>query len=125
MDDEHASLSPERKKCTNPRISVCGVRRRFDLWTLKKGSIQMRNRLLILMMAAVLVASPLKAQTKTWSPLRLPDGLPDLQGFWTNATYTPLERPKGVTKPFYTREEAIEIDRKRTRLKSRHIPLSR
>jgi hypothetical protein len=40
---------------------------------------------------------------------RTPDGQPDLQGFWTNATYTPLERPKEVTKEFYTREEALEI----------------
>ena len=28
------------------------------------------------------------------SKLRLtPDGQPDLQGYWTNDTYTPLERP--------------------------------
>ena len=27
---------------------------------------------------------------------RTPDGQPDLQGFWTNTTYTPLERPKDV-----------------------------
>ena len=37
---------------------------------------------------------------------RTPDGQPDLQGFWTNATYTPLERPDGVTKALYTPEEA-------------------
>jgi hypothetical protein len=40
---------------------------------------------------------------------RTPDGQPDLQGFWTNATYTSLERPKNVTKEFYTREEALEV----------------
>ena len=40
---------------------------------------------------------------------RTPDGQPDLQGFWTNATYTPLERPKGVTKELYTREEVLEL----------------
>jgi len=40
---------------------------------------------------------------------RTPDGQPDLQGFWTNTTYTPLERPKDVTKEFYTREEALAI----------------
>jgi len=27
---------------------------------------------------------------------RTADGHPDLQGFWTNQTYTPLERPEGV-----------------------------
>ena len=40
---------------------------------------------------------------------RTPDGQPDLQGFWTNTTYVPLERPKNVTKEFYTREEAAEM----------------
>ena len=39
---------------------------------------------------------------------RTPDGQPDLQGFWTNATYTPLERPANVTKEFYTPAEAAE-----------------
>ena len=35
---------------------------------------------------------------------KTPDGQPDLQGFWTNSTYTPLERPKGVEKELlYTR----------------------
>jgi hypothetical protein len=29
-----------------------------------------------------------------------------LQGFWTNSTYTPLERPKDVDKEYYTPEEA-------------------
>jgi hypothetical protein len=36
-----------------------------------------------------------KARTApTSAPLRTPDGHPDLQGVWTNDTYTPLERPK-------------------------------
>jgi hypothetical protein len=48
-------------------------------------------------------------KTKPWTVSRTPDGQPDLQGFWTNATYTPLERPKNVTKEFFTQEEAIEI----------------
>jgi len=44
----------------------------------------------------------------TYAAPRTPDGQPDLQGFWTNATYTPLVRPRNVTKQFYTPEEAIE-----------------
>ena len=36
---------------------------------------------------------------------RTPDGQPDLQGFWSNQTFTPLERPEGVTSAFYTEEE--------------------
>ena len=45
---------------------------------------------------------------KAYVAPRTPDGQPDLQGFWTNTTYTPLERPKNVAKEFYTKEEAAE-----------------
>ena len=46
------------------------------------------------------------APAKAYTPPKTPDGQPDLQGFWTNSTYVPLERPKGVTKEFYTPDEA-------------------
>lgn len=46
------------------------------------------------------------ASRKPYTAPRTPDGQPDLQGFWTNNTYTPLQRPNNVTKPFYTKEEA-------------------
>ena len=45
---------------------------------------------------------------KPWKLSRTADGQPDLQGFWTNTTYVPLERPKNVTKAFYTKEEVAE-----------------
>jgi hypothetical protein len=41
---------------------------------------------------------------------RTPDGQPDLQGYWTNNTITPLERPKGLgAKEFYTEAEMTEL----------------
>ena len=49
---------------------------------------------------------------KPYAPPRTPDGQPDIQGFWTNSTYTPLQRPKGVTKAFYTPAEAIEAEKR-------------
>ena len=52
------------------------------------------------------------AQTSTYTPSRTPDGQPDLQGFWTNSTYTPLDRPANVTKEFYTPAEAAEANKR-------------
>ena len=49
-------------------------------------------------------AKPAAASKKSAVP-RTPDGQPDLQGYWTNSTYVPLERPDKVTKEFYTEQE--------------------
>ena len=63
-----------------------------------------------LVMALVAVATiPIAGQTattsskakttaakKTWTQPRTPDGQPDLQGIWSNATTTPLERPSAL-----------------------------
>ena len=47
-----------------------------------------------------------------WKLQHLPDGQPDLQGIWTNATITPLERPaEFANKPFLTEEEAAEYEK--------------
>src|SRR3954465_12128582 len=72
--------------------------------------------------AAVLLAqAPASAQAvapaaksapagKSSTPPRTPEGVPDLQGVWGNATLTPLERPKKLgTKEFYTDEEFAEL----------------
>src|SRR6266853_1349111 len=45
------------------------------------------------------------AAAKKWTVPRTPDGQPDLQGFWTNSTYVPLERPNNVAKAIYTEQE--------------------
>ena len=55
--------------------------------------------------AAVKTATP----AKPYAAPRTQDGQPDLQGFWSNTTYTPLQRPNNVNKEFYTKEEAQEI----------------
>ena len=48
-----------------------------------------------------------KPASKVYKMPRTADGVPDLTGDWTNATYTPLERPAQFsTKEFYTPEEA-------------------
>jgi hypothetical protein len=58
------------------------------------------------------LAKPLPdAKTKTaWNVPRTPDGHPDLQGVWSNASLTPLERPKQLgAKEFYTEEELAAL----------------
>jgi len=53
-------------------------------------------------------AKPATTSKKSTLP-RTPDGQPDLQGYWTNSTYVPLERPDKVTKEFYTEQEFAKI----------------
>ena len=66
------------------------------------------NRQMVILMGAVLLLTPLviTAQTKSSS------AKPDLQGIWTNATVTPLERPKQFEgKEFITKADAAEFEK--------------
>jgi hypothetical protein len=59
-------------------------------------------------------AEPGGKATKSWTIPRTPDGQPDLQGYWTNGTYIPLERPKELgNKEFYTEAEAASLEKKK------------
>jgi hypothetical protein len=52
------------------------------------------------------------ATAKVWTPARTPDGHPDLQGIWSNATVTPLERPDELAgKPILTEQEAAAYEK--------------
>ncbi|MBI2681492.1 MAG: hypothetical protein HYX25_10875 [Candidatus Solibacter usitatus] len=60
---------------------------------------------------SMLLAAPLCAQTAKLP--RTPDGHPDLQGIWTNATITPLERPAALAgKATLTDAEARPLEKK-------------
>jgi hypothetical protein len=70
---------------------------------------------------AVVVASALvSARGATrWTLAHLPDGQPDFQGYWTNSTYTPLERDRELgTKEFFTPAEAEAYAKKREQVEN-------
>ncbi len=58
------------------------------------------------------VAGQLAAQPeKTWTAPRTSDGHPDMQGIWTNATITPLERlPVLKDRPTLNEKEAVAYE---------------
>lgn len=72
------------------------------------------RRVLILALlwpAAIAQAQAPQARTD-WAVSRTPDGQPDLQGIWTNATITPLERPAALAgRAFLTAAEAAAIEK--------------
>ncbi len=60
----------------------------------------------------VLLAWIPAAGQKTWTPPRTPDGKPDLQGIWNNATLTPLERDTAYKgRPFLSDKEAADFEK--------------
>jgi hypothetical protein len=53
-----------------------------------------------------------KSSSKSWTVPRTPDGKPDLQGVWTNATITPMQRPANfAAKPTLTDAEAAAYEK--------------
>jgi hypothetical protein len=78
-----------------------------------------RNIPLALVVATALAGASLAAQSTVtrqgWTPPRTPDGQPDLQAIWTNATITPFERPASLRdKAFLSKAEAAAIERQAT-----------
>jgi hypothetical protein len=63
--------------------------------------------------STALVWDPEAPPPTGWTPPRTPWGDPDLQGYYLNTSYTPLERPAALKdKALYTKEEAIAAFKK-------------
>src|SRR3954465_14696008 len=70
------------------------------------------SALMVILLSAFAV--PAASQTsRGYSPPRTPDGQPDIQGVWTNATITPFERPAGQSeKAFLSADEAAALEKR-------------
>ena len=71
--------------------------------------------LAVLLAAAVCLTAPAVAGAQNaaanWTPPKTVDGQPDLQGLWTMATYTPLQRPERFKdREFLTDAEMAELN---------------
>ena len=76
----------------------------------------MSSRIFPILAVLCVIAAPttVAAQNRTsdagnWEVPRTPDGRPDLQGNWTNATLTPMTRGRDQG-PIYTWEEVAELE---------------
>jgi hypothetical protein len=56
----------------------------------------MKTRLFLCFSVLAVFVAGQAPSSKNWTVPRTPDGKPDLQGVWTNATITPLERPANL-----------------------------
>ena len=76
----------------------------------------MNRRLFVFLTVAIALPLPGQApppKSRSWTMPRTSDGHPDLQGIWTNATLTPLERPDVATKLALTDAEAVTYEKQR------------
>jgi hypothetical protein len=76
----------------------------------EEGFVKTKGIVLLTVVSASLLAA--HAFAGEYRAPRLPDGTPDLQGVWTNATATPMERsPELGERRAFTAEEAAAIGR--------------
>ena len=65
--------------------------------------------------ALALMSAPAMAQ-EAWKAPRTPDGKPDLQGLWTNASLTTLERPRQFPAQAIPKDQADRMEKQRAQM---------
>ena len=80
------------------------------------------ERACVILLSVALVAGlqPGLASGQPWRAPRTSWGHPDLQGVWSTATITPLERPPELAgKPFFSRKRSRNTNGRRSSIQSR------
>jgi hypothetical protein len=117
---EYTLKSPYCGQCAWTALRDC-----FSHQTWFERGVPMRDRFtstaaLAMGVTVVLLAPSLAAgqalfapAANTWTAPRTPDGQPDLQGLWTNATITPFELPAELAgKQFFTEQEVADYEKR-------------
>src|SRR6516225_4349718 len=121
MEDDNAAVQAAGKERAINGLQMRRVRGRIDLRSVAQSATrplaEVRMRTFIAMLSLIALALSTYAQApKPYSPPRMPDGHPNLQGTYDLATLTPMERPAG-TKGVLTREEAAKLEKNVAALK--------
>src|SRR5438093_7132446 len=109
------------------KCSLFIVQCSFVIWK-REAHMKIRFALGIMITIALLsipaAGQAPKAPAAAWTPPRMPDGHPDLQGIWNYSTLTPIERPKELgNKEFFTEQETAAYQKRL--MQTRNVDLDR